>query len=311
MSMAPPTSDRRGMIKLVAATAVGAVTGAALLGADPVAAADGQPVIQGANNVSTLATGMEASGSSGIIATGDSGVGIIADGAFGNALFPGGGDSPAGTAAIPGILWVDAAGDWWGATVDSNTDGKWRKLAGPNTAGQLHVLPAPVRCYDSRPGQLPATGVKAPTVSNDIRVIDTTANASGVPLNANAVLVNLTITGPQAPGFASAWPTGPWPGTSSVNFAAGQDIAGTTVVGCGPSATIQILSNTVTNFLDRRDRLLPVANRPYALLRQPPIGLCSPLLARKRGTVMDQRIEARIAALEAELNSLKALVATE
>ena len=37
--------------------------------------------------------------------------------------------------------------------------------------------------------------------------------------------------------------------TSSVNFAAGQDIAGTTVVGCGPSATIQILSNTVTNFL--------------------------------------------------------------
>ena len=50
-----PTSDRRGMIKLVAASAVGAVTGAALLGAQPAAAADGDPVIQGEINESHLA----------------------------------------------------------------------------------------------------------------------------------------------------------------------------------------------------------------------------------------------------------------
>ena len=55
--------------------------------------------------------------------------------------------------------------------------------------------------------------------------------------------------GRLTPGFAAAWPSGPYPGTSSVNFAAGQNIAATTVVGCGANATIQVLSNTVTDFM--------------------------------------------------------------
>jgi hypothetical protein len=245
-----PLSDRRGMVKLLAATAVGAVTGAALLGAQPAAAAQGGPASVGVDNLSTEATGFHASGSSGVVAQGDSGVGIIADGVLGNAWFPGGGESPAGTDGLPGILWVDGGGNWWAATVDSPTDGVWRKLAGPSTAGQLHILPVPVRVYDSRPNQPPlAVGPKSPTVGNTSRTIDTTANGSNVPFGATGVLVNLTIAGPQAPGFASAWPGGSYPGTSSVNFAAGQNVAATTVVGCGPSATIQVLSNTVTDFL--------------------------------------------------------------
>jgi hypothetical protein len=244
-----PTSDRRGMIKLVAATAVGAVTGAALLGAEPAAAAtDGQSAVLGVDNTSVATTGFEASNGVGVTALGTP-VGLVADGASGNAIFTGSGPAPTSNPGILGMMYVDGAGDWWASTTDTSP-GVWRKLAGPRTAGQLHVLAAPVRVYDSRPGQAPAAvGPKVPTVGNAIRIIDTTAAGSGVPSNANAVLVNLTITGPQAPGFASAWPTGPWPGTSSVNFAAGQDIAGTTVVGCGPSATIQILSNTITNFL--------------------------------------------------------------
>ena len=246
-----PLSDRRGMVKLMAATAMGAVTGAALLGAQPVAAVDGtSPVIQGINNLTTAATGLHASQSSGIVVQGDVGVGIIADGVFGNAWFPAGGASPAGTATFPGVLWVDGGGNWWAATVDSDTDSVWRKLAGPSTAGQLHILPVPVRVYDSRPGLPPVViGPKSQTVGNTARTIDTTGNGSNVPSNATGVLVNLTIAGPLTPGFAAAWPTGPYPGTSSVNFAAGQNVAATTVVGCGPSATIQVLSNTVSDFL--------------------------------------------------------------
>ena len=139
-----------------------------------------------------------------------------------------------------------------GATIDSATDGGWRKIAGPNTAGQLHMLPSPVRLpHDSRPGLAPtAVGPKVPTVSNAVRILDTTANTSGVPANVWAgAHLNLTITGPQAPGFASAWATGAFPGTSSINFVAGQSIAVTTVVGCGPAATIQVLANTATDFL--------------------------------------------------------------
>src|SRR3954454_8354578 len=85
---APATSDRRGMVKLLAAGAVGAVTGAALLGAQPAAALDTQPVIQGADNEATNATILNASASSALILGGGGGVGVIADGNFGNAWFP-------------------------------------------------------------------------------------------------------------------------------------------------------------------------------------------------------------------------------
>jgi hypothetical protein len=230
---------------------VGAVTGASILKAQPVAAADGDYLRVGMQNDATLFTGLTASAQSALVLQGGtSGVGVIADGDAGNAWFPGTGLSPAGTAGLPGLLWIDGDGNWWGATADSATDGVWRKLAGPGTAGQLHVLPTPVRVYDSRPGLTPAAvGPKIPTVGNSPRAIDTTGNGSGVPLNATAVLVNLTITAPQAAGYATAWPAGAWPGTSSINFAPGQSIAATTVVGCGVGASIQIQSNTVTDFL--------------------------------------------------------------
>jgi hypothetical protein len=245
----PQTSDRRGMVKLLGASAVGAVAGAAIFHAQRADAADGDPVLVGALNTSTNATEFEASGDHAVRAFGEGGVGIVSDGGLANARFPGSGAAPS-SGGLRGVLLVDGAGDWWAATLDSNVDGGWRKLAGPNTAGQLHVLPSPVRVYDSRPGEAPtAIGPKVPTVGNEVRIIDTTANGSGVPANARAVLINLTITGPQGPGFGSAWPTGAFPGTSSINFAAGQSIAATTVVGCGPSAKIQFLTNTVSDFL--------------------------------------------------------------
>jgi hypothetical protein len=59
----------------------------------------------------------------------------------------------------------------------------------------------------------------------------------------------LTVTGPTTAGFAAVWPSGAWPGTSNINFAAGQSIATTTVSGCSSLASIQVLSNTVTDFL--------------------------------------------------------------
>ena len=175
---APATSDRRGMIKLVAATAVGAVAGAGIFNTQPAAVADGGPVLLGVTNDSTAATLVTCTSDSAINAYGGGGYGVISDGNLANALFGGSGSSPLGGGGGIGELYVD-----------------------------------------------------------------------GVPATANAVLVNLTIAGPQGSGFASAWPSGPFPGTSSINFSVGQNIAATTTVGCGPGATIQILSNTVTDFL--------------------------------------------------------------
>src|SRR3954451_15914365 len=96
----PAKSDRRGMVKLLAAGAVGAVTGAALLGAQPAAAADNNAVLQGGDKEATNATILNASASSALILGGGGGVGVIADGNFGNAWFPSGGDSPQGTDGV-------------------------------------------------------------------------------------------------------------------------------------------------------------------------------------------------------------------
>ena len=249
---APSTSDRRGMIKLVAASAVGAMTGAAMLNAQPAAAADGDNFQTGQINDATSPTILNTAGNSAFVVNGDGGYGIETDGGLANALFNGTGEDPLvlGLGGTLGALYVDGAGDWWAATVTDPSNPSWRKLAGPQSAGQLHLLDAPVRVYDSRPGESPtAVGPKAPTASNSAVTIDTRQNSSGVPTTANAVLINLTIAGPQGGGFASVWPSGPFPGTSNINFTPGQNIAATATVGCGPGASILVMSNTVTDFI--------------------------------------------------------------
>ena len=248
----PPTSDRRGIMKLMAVSAVGAVTGAALLGAEPVAAAASTPpVLLGNTNDSKSATIINTLGDSALIVSSDVAWGIEARGGKGNALFQAIRDSPAGTAGTAGTLLVDVNGDWWASTFSDLNDGFWRKLAGQDTAGQLHILPAPVRVYDSRPGADPvAVGPKTQTQINVARVIDPTLNASGVPPLARGVLITLTIVGPTSGGFAKVWPDGvAIPATSSINFDPGQNIATTTVSGCGPLAKIQVLANAVADFI--------------------------------------------------------------
>jgi hypothetical protein len=148
-----------------------------------------------------------------------------------------------------GELVEDDAGDLWLCVVAGNP-GTWRKVGGPATSGQLHLLTVPVRVYDSRPGTVPLTVLpKTPLVASVARTVDATGNASGVPTAAIGVLVNITVTQGVASGFLTAWPQGAWPGTSSINWSAGQTIAATTVTKCGALATFLVLANTVTDVL--------------------------------------------------------------
>ena len=237
-------ASRRDALALLAAGA--AVTVAGRPG--KAAAADGNPINQGETNAGTTATTISATDQSALLLASDAGYGVETDGAWGNARFVAGGGSPVGTLAWAGSLWVDGNGNWWAATVSSDTDGQWRKLAGPGTAGALHVLPVPVRVYDSRPGQPPDVGTKAPLAARQPRQVNVTRNASGVPPRARAVLATLTATNTAAAGYVTAWPTGPFPGTSSLNFAPGQTIATTTVVGLD-EARFLVQSNTSTDLV--------------------------------------------------------------
>jgi len=95
----------------------------------------------------------------------------------------------------------------------------------------FHVLPSPVRAYDSRSGYDP-DGTDATTGAGDtalaggsIRTIDicyelgAALNATGVPEDAAAVLFNLTVTGTVAAGWLRVWSHGAdEPSTSAINW---------------------------------------------------------------------------------------------
>ena len=245
VSADPPVSDRRGVVKLLAASAVGAVAGTALNGRQA-AADDGQPVIQGEDNNGTKMTFIYASDATAVGCHSDNGYGIGCWGPYGNALFFPFDQSPLPYTSDMGALWVDNEGNWWAATADG-TDSKWRKLAGPETAGTLHLLASPKRVYDSRPGESPPIDPKSPLTPNIARTIDPKLNSSGVPSVARGVLVTLTIPALAAGGFATIWPSGAWPGTSNINFSPNQNIATTTVVGLGAGATFLVQANVATN----------------------------------------------------------------
>jgi hypothetical protein len=249
VSAGPSVSDRRGVVKLLAASAVGAVAATALHGRQA-AADDGDPVLLGDVNEATTLTEIHTSDDTALYLQGEGGYGLQAWGFFGNALFSADGGAPLGREAFAGTLIVDENGNWWAATKSDIDDGQWRKLAGPETAGALHLLSAPKRVYDSRPGESPTTvGPKIPLAPNSARSIDPTGNSSGVPSSARGVLITLTIAAPTAGGFATAWPGGPWPGTSNINYNANQNIATTTVVGLGSDSKILVLANVTTHFL--------------------------------------------------------------
>jgi hypothetical protein len=145
----PTKSDRRGMVKLLAAGAVGAVTGAAMLGAKPrCSSSTADPLTLGDHQRAQSPTILN-SIDDGLRINSQLGFGIEVNGDQGNALFDAIGDAPIGTNPVaPGILFVDGVGDWWASTDATATS--WRKLASNQSAGQLHILPAPVRVYDSR-----------------------------------------------------------------------------------------------------------------------------------------------------------------
>ncbi|MCU1372261.1 MAG: hypothetical protein JWO77_3455, partial [Ilumatobacteraceae bacterium] len=96
------------------------------------------------------------------------------------------------TAHVSNEVVADSQGQLWFCVADG-TPGTWRKLAGPATAGSFHILPAPVRVYDSRPQNAPAVGPKTKLANNTSRLLSLRANSSGVPQGATAVAVTLLL----------------------------------------------------------------------------------------------------------------------
>lgn len=108
-------------------------------------------------------------------------------------------------ASARGTIAMTSAGELW-FCVTSGTPGVWRRLSGPTTAGSFHVLPTPVRVYDSRPGTTPNVGNKSALPADGIRTLDLKANSSGVPAGATAALVTvLLVNAATGAGNFTVW----------------------------------------------------------------------------------------------------------
>ncbi len=125
-----------------------------------------------------------------------------------------------------GVLEIDGTGNVW-YCFESGTPGKWRKLAGPASAGTFHAI-KPTRVHDSRAGLL------GRITTGSSRLVSV-ANGSdlGAPLNivaagATAVAANITVTGTTSDfGYLAINPGGDLvEGGSTINwFGPGQTIA--------------------------------------------------------------------------------------
>jgi hypothetical protein len=142
-----------------------------------------------------------------------------------------------------GEIVNDANGDVW-LCVTAGNPGGWRKLGGPSTSGQLHLV-TPGRVYDSRDAL-----IKHAFGAAD-RVVTVTTVAVGhigagnvlVPTGATGILCNLTVTETEGAGFLGLYSNAlaTWPGNSSINWVAvDTDIANSVTTAIDANGRIKV-----------------------------------------------------------------------
>jgi hypothetical protein len=115
-----------------------------------------------------------------------------------------------------------------------------------------------VRAYDSRTDPAGPLGGGPGGTAGPARVIQIVGVVPGVPADAVAVVGNLAVTQEAGIGFATIWPSGPWPGTANINFAAGLDTSNSFTAGLSPTGTVSIAaSNTTHVVIDITGYVLP------------------------------------------------------
>jgi hypothetical protein len=96
----------------------------------------------------------------------------------------------------------------------------------------------PTRFMDTRK---PGDGYVVDPVTN--QPVSVLVDRSGVPAAAEAVVVNVTVTGPAGAGFVTVWPDSTTrPLASTLNYTAGQTVANAATVGLGPSGGLAFYS---------------------------------------------------------------------
>jgi len=236
-------SDRRHLLKVLGATAAGAV-GASLLEASPAGATPGSAVLASTNNTSNATTSVTTSagdalqgstadaaahGVAGIDTSPTGGVGVGAASANGVGITAAGGVAPiylapAATPGAPssgghyaGMMAIDSNGVFYRCTV-TGVPGTWVPIY------SVVPLAAPVRVISTPSGPSNTGGLTGPFAADGTTHTTTvlTGGATGIPATAVGVVGNLVVSGNGATlngaGFLTLFPAGtPNPHTSSLN----------------------------------------------------------------------------------------------
>jgi hypothetical protein len=134
---------------------------------------------------------------------------------------------PDGT-SIP--AYPDGPGSVWAKVRYSGAASSWRKIAGFDTAGALHVI-SPVRVYDSRKpsassGLLTNGATRTVSVANALDINSGAVTvANQIPAGARAVVGNLTVIASVGGGFLFVAPGGTTSATAStINWASSPSV---------------------------------------------------------------------------------------
>ncbi|CAA9216174.1 MAG: Beta-galactosidase [uncultured Corynebacteriales bacterium] len=154
--------------------------------------------------------------------------------------FPAGRSTAAMTVVRPanGNLVLTLSGGGAGAHVLLDVTGYASNSGTIDDARQAdYFASGPTRLLDTRTGSPVAAGT-------DRRV--QVAGTAGVPRGAGAVLLTVVSTRSTTAGWLSAYPTGPWPGTSTVNFQTGVTTANAALVPLAADGSISLRTGAGT-----------------------------------------------------------------
>ena len=122
----------------------------------------------------------------------------------------------------------------------------------PATAATAFVSLVPLRLLDTRPGgptadgQFSGIGLRP---ANSVTQLDV-AGRAGVAANAAAVVLNVTVTEAQAPGYVTLYPCGGDPPTASnLNYVANSTIPNLVVVKVGASGRVCLFTQSVVHLV--------------------------------------------------------------
>ncbi|MCU1504825.1 MAG: family peptidase [Ilumatobacteraceae bacterium] len=151
--------------------------------------------------------------------------------------------SPAGVAAR-------LAADATPGVVGNARPGTPNLLLYAPSAPPAYVPMVPARLMDTRPGyttidgQDAQTGTRGAGTTTELQV----AGRAGIPTDATAAVLNITVTEPTAPGFITVAPCGtPTPNSSNVNYTAGTTTANAVIAKIGTNGKVCITTSAPTH----------------------------------------------------------------